>query len=93
LDVFEIPNNGNKQKEKILDKAIKSSTFNRFIEFKKKAGILKSIENYQLDFIIENNITILVTMNSATLPYHLERLIVDRIEDDISKEVVCILSY
>jgi hypothetical protein len=93
LDIFEMPNNTNKQIETIVDKAIKSSAFNKYIEYKKKNGIFKSILEYQVDFIVENNITILVTMNSVVLPNHLERLIVERIQDDISNEVVCILNY
>jgi hypothetical protein len=93
LDIFEVPRFGNGRIEEIANKTISSSTFYKYIEHKKKQGIIKNLSDYQLEFITENDIKILVTLNSVKLPSHLEQLVVERIKDDISKEVICILEY
>jgi hypothetical protein len=93
LDIFEVPKFGTGKIEEIANKNISISTFYKYVENKKKQGVIKKYSDYQSEFIIENNIKILVTLNSVKLPAHLERLVVERIEDDISKEVVCILDY
>ena len=76
----------------MANQALKTSTLFRYIEGQKRIGINKNNAEYQSDFIKKNNIKILVTLKSVKLPGHLEKLVVNRIEDEVSGEVVCILS-
>jgi hypothetical protein len=92
LDMIDVPIIGDVNFVKNVNKSIKSSTFQQYINEKKRIGINKKNYEYQLDFIRENNVRILITLKSVNLPTHLSRLVVERIEDNISDEVVCILA-
>lgn len=91
LDVIDVPIVGDINYERMATQQVKTSTFYRYIEDKKKKGISKSNSEYQLDFIKENNVRILVTLKSVELPNYLDALIIDKIEDSISGELVCVL--
>jgi len=92
LDMVDVPIIGDANFVRTANKSLRSSTFYRYIEEKRKNGISKQHVDYQLDFIKENNVRILVTLQSVELPEHLDRLVVERIQDDVSGEVVCILA-
>jgi len=92
LDIIEHPIVGGENHVKMANQALKTSTLFRYIEGQKKIGIYKNNAEYQTDFIKENGIRILVTLKSVKLPDHLEKLVVNRIDDNVSGEVVCILS-
>ena len=92
LDIIEHPIVGDENHVKMANQALKTSTLFRYIEGQKRIGINKNNAEYQSDFIKKNNIKILVTLKSVKLPGHLEKLVVNRIEDEVSGEVVCILS-
>lgn len=91
LDMIDVPIVGDINYERMATKALKESTFYRYVEDKRKKGIFKSNSQYQLDFIKENNVKVLVTLKSVKLPEYLNALIIDKIEDDISGEIVCFL--
>ena len=93
LDMIETPIIGDSNYVRTANESLRVSTFYRYVEGKKKVGVNKTSAEYQLDFIRENNIRLLVTLKSVDLPKHLERLVINRIEDDVSDEVLCILSY
>jgi hypothetical protein len=93
LDIIDVPIVGNVNYVKMANRAVQGSTFYRYVEEKKKIGIVKNNWEYQLDFIKENNVTILITLKSVKLPESLDRLVIDRIEDDLTGEVICILKH
>jgi len=92
LDMIETPIIGDSNFVRTANESLRVSTFYRYVEGKRKVGINKTNVEYQEDFIKENNIRVLVTLKAVHLPEHLQRLVINRIEDDISDEVVCILS-
>jgi len=92
LDMIDVPIVGDNNYKRMVSQALKASTYYRYVNDKKKRGIIKSNSEYQLDFIKENRINVLVTLKSVKLPDHLNALVVDRIEDSASGEVVCILN-
>ncbi len=91
LDIIETSIEGDLKLTQAANVAIKSSTMYQYILEKKQKGIYKTVAEYQIDFIQEKNIELLITQKFVKLPDHLERLVVERIEDDFSGEVVCIL--
>jgi hypothetical protein len=91
LDMIDVPIAGDIHYERMAKQSLESSTFYRYVDHKKKERIFKSNSEYQLDFIAENNIKVLVTLNSVQLPDYLNALVIERIEDSLSGEVICIL--
>jgi hypothetical protein len=89
--MIDVPIAGDIHYERMAKQSLESSTFYRYVDHKKKERIFKSNSEYQLDFIAENNIKVLVTLNSVQLPDYLNALVIERIEDSLSGEVICIL--
>lgn len=92
LDIVDIPIVGDRNYVKMARKSVSVSTFYRYIESRKKIGIYRTNIEYQLDFIKEHKIRMLITLKSVKLPDHLNDLVVNRFDDDVSDEVVCILA-
>ena len=92
LDIVDIPIVGDRNYVKMARKSVSVTTFYRYIESRKKIGIYRTNIEYQLDFIKEHKIRMLITLKSVKLPDHLNDLVVNRFDDDVSDEVVCILA-
>ncbi len=91
LSVFDIPLHKDSfyfNSEKSL---IESSTFYKYVQYKKKNKIFKSIEDYQIDFICEYNVRYVVLSSQAKLPDKLHEEISKVYHDKISGEKLIIL--
>jgi hypothetical protein len=76
--------------QRMANQAISASTFYIYSNQEQKNHPIK-ISELQTNFIKENNIRAIVSLTKYTLPEYLERMVIDRIEDDVSGEVLFLL--
>jgi hypothetical protein len=66
--------------QKIAQKFIKISVFNRYIEKQKRENRFVSIEKSQLDFIKEYKVSYIATKPNYVLPAHLASLVKEKVD-------------
>jgi len=67
-------------KQKIAEKMVKISIFNRYIEKQKRENRFVSIEKSQLDFIKEYKVSYIATKPNYVLPAHLASLVKEKVD-------------